>query len=378
MQKMASARPRWNEADRLTALHGYRILDTAPEPAFDGLVKLAAHVCQAPVALVSLVEADRQWFKAGVGLGVRETPIEQSFCAHAIRQPDLFVVPDAREDPRFAENPLVTGEPYIRFYAGAVLETPGGLPLGTLCIIDPQARPEGLSDDQGRMLLVLARQVMSQLQHRAIGQRAETERSLLLAELQHRVRNTLAMVGSLVRRSARTAESLESYAAHLEGRIAALSRVESMVTHDPFGGVDLEYLVAEELRLAGAREGEQATIAGPGVRLTPKAAETVALAVHELATNAVKYGALTSPGGRISVTWTVMGDGEGERLAWEWVESGVALNDPALHRTGFGTEVLERTLGHALQARTALAFGPEGVSCAITFPLTSHTVVGTA
>ena len=101
--------PAWNESDRLAALRSYRVLDTPPEPEFDALVQLAARACQAPVALISLIDERRQWFKAEVGLGVRETPLDRSICLSAMLQPGLTIVPDLTEDPRFAANPLVTG-----------------------------------------------------------------------------------------------------------------------------------------------------------------------------------------------------------------------------------------------------------------------------
>jgi diguanylate cyclase (GGDEF)-like protein/PAS domain S-box-containing protein len=157
----------WTEADRLAALQGFEILDTEPEAAFDSLTKVAAHVCDAPIALVSLVDERRQWFKCEVGLGgVRETRREFAICAHAILQSGLFVVPDTTKDPRFASNPLVTGDPHLRFYAGAPLITDEGLPLGTLCVLDNEPRPEGLTHAQAEALLALAHAVMSQIKLR--------------------------------------------------------------------------------------------------------------------------------------------------------------------------------------------------------------------
>jgi PAS domain S-box-containing protein len=152
------------EAARLEALRSYAILDTSREPAFDDLARLAAHICGTPVALVSLVDAERQWFKAAVGTDVRETPREVSFCAHAILGGDVMVVPDATADERFRGNPFVTAEPRIRFYAGAPLRTRDGLPLGTLCVMDKVARE--LTPEQTEALKALARQAMTQLELR--------------------------------------------------------------------------------------------------------------------------------------------------------------------------------------------------------------------
>src|SRR5438874_2809505 len=129
-----------NEPARLRALQRYEILDTPPERSFDDLATLAARLCDVPIALVSFVAGDRQWFKARLGISVDGTSRDISFCAHAIEHDDVFVVPDAVKDPRFADNPLVTGPPNVRFYAGAPLETGDGHALGTLCVIDQVPR----------------------------------------------------------------------------------------------------------------------------------------------------------------------------------------------------------------------------------------------
>ncbi|PVE57746.1 PAS domain S-box protein [Arthrobacter sp. TPD3018] len=139
-------------------------MDTPRESAFDELAELVAAICEAPIGVVNLIGECRQFFKAEVGLGVRETPLDTSFCAHALLEQDFLLVPDATADPRFACNPLVTGEPHIRFYAGALLKADDGLPIGTLCVLDYQ--PRQLSDVQIRSIRVLARQVMAQLEQR--------------------------------------------------------------------------------------------------------------------------------------------------------------------------------------------------------------------
>jgi CheY-like chemotaxis protein len=159
-----TAVPTGNEAERLQALCDYGVLDTLPEQAYDDIAGLAALVCHAPIALVSLVDDRRQWFKARFGLSAPETPRELAFCAHTIQQGDLLVVPDAAADPRFASNPLVTGDPRIRFYAGAPLTTPDGHNLGTLCVLDRS--PRTLTALQREALRALARQAMAQLELR--------------------------------------------------------------------------------------------------------------------------------------------------------------------------------------------------------------------
>ncbi|MEP0912505.1 response regulator [Leptolyngbya sp. GB1-A1] len=172
-----------NESERLQALLNYQILDTAAEPAFDDLTRLASFICGTPIALVSLIDCGRQWFKSNIGLPVSETNRDIAFCSHAILQSDLLIVPNATLDPRFANNPLVTGSPCIRFYAGAPLINPQGYVLGTLCVID--YKPRDLNPQQQDALATLARQVVTQLELRrnlivlqnAITERQQTEAS---------------------------------------------------------------------------------------------------------------------------------------------------------------------------------------------------------
>ncbi len=198
-----------DNADRLAALRRYGILDTPPEEAFDEITRLLAHVCRAPVAVINFIDEARQWFKSEIGLGVRETPLDISFCAHAILQPGLFIVPDATQDERFACNPLVTSDPHLRFYAGALLETSDGFALGTICVLDTV--PRDLDGPQKDALRTLARQVMSQLELRRelaaqarvrdelrraseAAERANAAKDRFLATLSHELRTPLSPV----------------------------------------------------------------------------------------------------------------------------------------------------------------------------------------
>ncbi|HET6179446.1 MAG TPA: ATP-binding protein [Candidatus Sulfotelmatobacter sp.] len=194
-----------NEKARLQALRRYQILDTDPEKAFDDLTILASHICETPVALITLIDSERQWFKSKVGVSVSETPREISFCARAIQQSDLFIVPDASKDPRFSSNPFVVSDPKIRFYAGAPFTSADGHPLGTLCVVD--LVPRQLTPSQESALLALSRQVQAQFELRknlmelraalAERDRAEAERDRNMVELQNALQHVQRLSGLL-------------------------------------------------------------------------------------------------------------------------------------------------------------------------------------
>lgn len=153
-----------NEAARLEVLRQFEILDTNPEESFDDLTRLAAYICDTPIAIISLIDSDRQWFKSALGLTEKETSRDISFCSHAINQSGPFIVRDALDDERFKNNPLVTSAPYIRFYAGSPFSTVEGFKLGTLCVIDRV--PRELRPDQVAALRMLSQQVTTQLELR--------------------------------------------------------------------------------------------------------------------------------------------------------------------------------------------------------------------
>ena len=184
-----------NERERLAELKSYRILDTAPETEFDAITRLIAYICRAPIALVSLIDEQRQWFKSAFGLDIASTPRDISVCGHAINQSGLFVVPDLSQDPRFVDNPLIVEDPKLRFYAGAVLRGAQGHALGTLCVLDNE--PRVLDSAQLDALETLARHVTQLLDaKRATAELAKTlvSRQRLIATVAHDLRSPMQVV----------------------------------------------------------------------------------------------------------------------------------------------------------------------------------------
>lgn len=241
-----------NEEARLKALYEYKILDTDPEQAFDDLTRLASQICETPIAVVSLVDSDRQWFKSKVGLDASETSREVAFCAHTILQSDLFVVSDAHEDMRFSNNPLVTSGPQIRFYAGAPLMTSEDVAVGSLCAID--YKPRNLTPEQQEALEILGRQVVTQLNLRrnvamleeALRQREETEKALRASEEQYRSLLDL---------------SSETIAVHIEGKLeyinAAGARLLGAVTPEKLIGKRfLDFVHPDSTEAVEARQNQ--------------------------------------------------------------------------------------------------------------------------
>lgn len=234
-----------NEPDRLAALERYGILDTPREAEFDGITRVIARICEVPFAVINLIADGRQWFKAEIGFGVRETPLDSSFCAHAILQQDLFVVPNTTKDERFDCNPLVTGEPKLRFYAGALLKSDDGFPLGTLCVLDTV--PRTLTEEQRDSLEVLSAQVMKLLElRRRLALQAELKAQLeealrtrerVLAVVSHDLRSplgTVLMTADLLREMAedpelhRAADRLERAGSTMRRLVDDLLDYESM------------------------------------------------------------------------------------------------------------------------------------------------------
>ncbi|WP_237479069.1 HWE histidine kinase domain-containing protein [Lichenibacterium dinghuense] len=188
--------------------------------------------------------------------------------------------------------------------------------------------------------------------------------------LRHQVRNTLSTVREFVRRSADTGHSVEDYAAHLDGRLDAVLRVQNAIANGPGEGeVSLHALVADEFLAQAIGEGQRASIAGPEITFKPIAAGAFALVLHELAVNAVKFGAMTVPDGMIEVSWGVAAGEDAPLLTWAWTESGLSGLPEEPPRRGFGTEIIERSLSYQINAAPEVRLTPGGLHCTITLPL---------
>ncbi|MEO9336554.1 HWE histidine kinase domain-containing protein [Mesorhizobium sp. SB112] len=486
-----------SDAERRLTLHRLGVLDTENDPDFDKLTKLAATIMDTPISLVSLVDLERQWFKSRHGLDDTETPINLSFCAHAISsEDDVTIVPDAATDQRFSDNALVTGEMGIRFYAGAPIIV-FGQKIGTLCVIDKRKRDEPSSKEleQLKMLAglaaslfelkdgaragVLVREALDKEEKRraiaveaaalsswawdartgeieydasfaelfnlpsdkplrvrdmflAIDRRdwkdaealfrstlagndhyfseyrvrgidpprwlatrgrvlarspdgkptllmgvnyditerksAEERQRLLLREINHRVKNTLATVQALatqtVRHSSKPNEFLEAFSSRLQ----ALGLAHGLLSDHEWRGIRIAELVNKEVQPFDDAKHARIAISGPDVLLSPDQALGVGLILHELASNALKYGSLSVPEGHVKLSWNVHGLHSARRIVINWrEEGGPTVSDPT--RQGFGSILIRRSLAKVISSEVVHEFHPEGVRAKISMPL---------
>jgi two-component sensor histidine kinase len=352
------------EEVRLALLRGYNILETAPEEDFEEIVQLAAEVCGTPVALVSLVEDERQWFKARTGIEMDETPIELSICAHAIAADDFLEIEDTSVDPRTADNALVTGEDHVRFYAGALLRGEKGLPLGTLCVLDRQ--PRRLSDMQRRALMVLANQVMRQIELRQALAAAEVMRK----EIDHRVKNSLQSLEALIRIQIRTEQVPEAKRAleAVEGRLAMVSSLhEALYLNDAGAFVGLKPFLDKVVHSAATQLPSGVTVRSTidDLDLESRAASSVGMIVNEAMTNAAKYAF----DGRESGVVTLSGRRSEDQYTLTCADDGVGSGKTGTGGTGLGTRIMQaaaQQLGGALEIEDA----ESGFRLSLTWPLT--------
>ncbi|MGJ5178691.1 HWE histidine kinase domain-containing protein [Bradyrhizobium oligotrophicum] len=350
--------------NRMTALLQTELLDSPPEPGFDRVTRLATRLLAAPASIIALVDRDRQFFKSSFGLcepwnSLRETPLSHSFCQHVVTTAHPLIVSNAQQHPLVKDN-LAIPVLGVHAYLGVPLKLPGGEVIGALCAIDHEPRP--WSDDDIAQLTELSEIVMDEIALRTENARRraiEQHHRVLVHELNHRVKNTLALVDSVIALSIRADPALTEFGEVLRGRIAALTRSHALALDRGREAIALDELVQAEL---APLQGDRVAVDGPPVQLAPGVALYLSMGLHELVTNAVKYGALSNDAGRVALSWT-FDDG---CLVLRWQESdGPPVTPPA--RNGFGSLLFERILGAALKGQVTRDFAPDGLK--VTFEL---------
>lgn len=356
----AAKHPR--QSERLKDLYALDILDTEREAEFDEVVELAAEICGTAISVVNLIDSERQWFKAEVGLGVRETPLATSLCSHVILEEDFVEIEDTLLDPRMVDNPLCCAEPGLRFYAGALLRSENGLPLGTLCVLDYE--PRKLNDLQRKSLKVLAGQVMARFNLRAALRSAEVMRQ----EVDHRVKNSLQLVAALARISARATDDENSRASieDMERRISTIARVHEQFYQSGKGvGIALrayiENLAADLQTLAP--EGVVIETDIEDVEIGSSEAGSIGLLINEFISNSYKYAFPDGREGLISICGKLMDDG---RVSLGIADNGVGFGDEIKSSKGLGMKIAE-TACMQLDCNLDLKTSATGVSASINF-----------
>lgn len=330
------------DAARIAVLRRMAILDSAREAAFDEVAELASRICETPVSLVSLVDTDRQWFKAEIGLGLSETSRDVSICSQAIREGDFLELPDTLADERTSSNPLCIGDNGLRFYAGAVLRTSDDIAIGTLCVLD--RKPRELTEIQRDTLRVLARQVVTQLELRETIEREKTLRQ----EIDHRVKNSLQSVGSFValeRRCARD-EAAADVLASVQQQIQTVAMLhEHIGVGTGEGEIGLADYLGRVMRLFGKASGSGLAIDGTfdDLRVNAKVAGTLAMIVNELAANAVKhsFGDLC---GSVEFTGELRGERTYRLTCMSTGSRNGVTGDAASRRIGLGLSIIKASV----------------------------------
>lgn len=358
------------EQYRLAALRGYGILDTPREEDFDEVVKVASAICDAPISVINLIDHGRQWFKAEIGLGVRETPLESSICAHAILQPGLFVVPDTTLDRRFSDNALVTRDPHLRFYAGALLQTPEGFPLGTVCVLD--YKPRELDEKQKAFLRLMANQVMKLIELRRINASEHTarlqaeqlvqENKTLIREGDHRVMNSLQLVQSILALQSRSQALSEETRTQLKtagNRVLAIATVHKQLhLTGSLEEVEVDTFLqrlCESLKHTAPAEITAIDVTADQMKLGSDTVSGIGLLVAELVTNSFKYAYPAGHSGSVNVGFKR--SSTGWRLQVSDQGQGLPEGFDVDQSAGFGMQVVKAFV-RRLSATMTVSSGP--------------------
>lgn len=363
---MALASKPEDQSRRLAELDRYAVLDTAPEQSFDDVVALVARLLDMPVALISLVDEDRQWFKARVGMDATQTDLQRSICSHAILVDGLTEISDTANDPRTLDNPLCCGiDGRMRFYAGAPLVTPSGRKLGTLCVLDD--KPRNLTDLQRQVLRVMADQIMHQLDLRA----ALAAEEVMRDEIDHRVKNSLQTVTSFLRlyRSRAKQDETREMLDAVTRRINAVSELHgALYQSEVFGEVPLRTYILRLADLLGqqAPEGVRITAACAERSVSSQTASALALILSEFVANSYKHG-FSGRGGSISVSL----DCVDHCLVLTCRDDGIGAGAEQGTGTGIGMRLIEAS---AEQLGGVLETGPlpqGGFGLVLSIPMTA-------
>lgn len=350
---------------RVVQLRSFCVLDSNKDPRFDRITRLTSELLDVPIVLVSLVDTSREWFKSAVGTDLSEIARAHGFCAHALLLPDneVMKIVDTLEDTRFATHPFVAGGPKLRFYCGAPIVSASGHTLGMLCVHDTKPRPD-FDFAKMRVLAQLAAIVMDEIDFNRI----ETERAILVAELSHRVKNVLSVVKSVAQISARGNAAAAPFVAAFSERLSAMAAAQDQLLGTDGKDVDLGKVVMAVV----AAHQHQAQNSGrivlqlPKLALDASFAQSVALLVHELLTNAIKYGALNDANGHVDFTAERRAIGGIPSVAFTWRETGGPAPLPP-SATGFGHRLLEMVVRQK-QGTVDLDWQPTGLVCRFAFP----------
>lgn len=361
---MAVAKPHPQQAERLKALYSFEILDTPQEAEFDEIVALAAATCGTAISVINFIDADRQWFKAEVGLGVRETPLATSICSHVILEEEFVEISDTLLDPRMVDNPLCCGDPGLRFYAGALLRTGDGLPLGTLCVLDHG--PRSLTGLQRDTLRVLARQVMARLDLRKSLRHAD----LLRQEVDHRVKNSLQSLASYVRLMGRDLPdgTASDFLSSIQARIEATASLHEVLYRTEAGPViDLHDFFAGLRQIFTRNMPGNVTLQFDLESMEVSSSEAVALGtlVNECISNSLKHG---FPDGRPgSIRVSIRKGQENGEVCVSYQDDGVGLPEQSTPvRPGLGLKV-SQTIARELRGKYDLRPQQRGILMTLDF-----------
>jgi len=377
-----SAQPHPLQRQRIATLHRYEILDTPRERDFDEIVELAAKICETPISVVNMIDEHRQWFKAEVGLGTRETPLPTSICSHVILESDFVEIPDTLQDPRTAENELcLAPEGGLRFYAGYLLKPQNGLPLGTLCVLDH--KPRKLTDYQKEALGILARRVMRELDLRL----ALREHEILRNEMDHRVKNSLQTVASYVRVYTKQFKKGEIDAATVLNSVA--SKIEAVsalhgALHKSADGkvVPLDDYLEDLVRYIRDSLPERISIDLQTLEaeVTSQVAGAVGIIVSEFVANSVKHGFPDDREGRI----TIEVRGSGDDMVIRCADNGIGESDDRSghkdaadrqsRNSGLGTKIVESAASR-IGAAISRSSSSEGYVLELTIPAHRRTAI---